>query len=72
MKNIAVSVAMATYNGDKYLRDQLDSIYAQTHSRLEVIVCDDGSIDSTTSILEEYKQKHGLTYIVNESNLKSC
>ena len=61
---------MATYNGDKYLREQLDSIYAQTHPKLEVIVCDDGSVDSTASILEEYRQKYGLTYIVNETNLK--
>jgi glycosyltransferase involved in cell wall biosynthesis len=70
VENIVVSVAMATYNGDKYLREQLDSIYAQTHPKLEVIVCDDGSVDNTASILEEYKQKHGLIYKVNESNLK--
>ncbi|MET0300428.1 MAG: glycosyltransferase family 2 protein, partial [Flavitalea sp.] len=70
MENIVVSVAMATYNGGKYLREQLDSIYGQTHKKLEVIVCDDRSVDNTASILEEYNQKHGLVYQINDTNLK--
>lgn len=34
-----ISIAMATYNGEKYLREQLDSILAQTHQNFEIIVC---------------------------------
>lgn len=55
-----VSVAMATYNGERWLRPQLDSIFAQKGVRLEVVVCDDGSTDGTIAILEEYRQRHGL------------
>jgi glycosyltransferase involved in cell wall biosynthesis len=65
-----VSIAIATYNGAKYLADQLDSIYTQTFSNLEVVVSDDGSKDNTVAILEKYRNKYGLIYHVNENNLK--
>ena len=62
MQNKLVSIAMATYNGEKYLKEQLDSIYAQTYKDIEVIVCDDCSSDKTVEILDEYKEKYGLKY----------
>jgi glycosyltransferase involved in cell wall biosynthesis len=62
-----ISVVVATYNGAKYLAAQLDSIFNQTYSNLEVIVCDDLSTDDTTQILREYEVKHGLRYFVNEA-----
>ena len=65
----SVSIAMATYNGAKYLRDQLESLYSQTIVPDEVIVCDDCSSDGTCEILEEYRQKKGLKYFINEINL---
>ena len=40
-----VSVVMCTYNGEKYLREQMDSILAQTYPIHEIIVCDDCSTD---------------------------
>ena len=52
-----LSLVMATYNGEKYLRDQLDSIYRQTVVPDEVIVVDDNSRDGTVAILEDYKKK---------------
>ena len=64
-----ISIAMPTYNGGKYLREQLDSIYAQTLLPDEVIVVDDCSTDDTIEILEEYRVKHGLKYFQNEQNL---
>ncbi|MCD6653824.1 MAG: glycosyltransferase family 2 protein [Sulfurovum sp.] len=64
-----ISIAMATYNGEKYLKAQLDSIYAQTYKNIEVIVCDDCSSDKTVEILEDYSKKFGLKYFVNETNL---
>lgn len=64
-----ISLAMPTYNGEKYLREQLDSIYNQTLVPDEVVVVDDCSTDGTPAILEEYKQKFGLKYYVNEKNL---
>jgi glycosyltransferase involved in cell wall biosynthesis len=64
-----VSVAIATYNGEKFLRQQLDSIYSQTYKNIEVVVTDDCSTDSTVEILEQYKQEQGLRYLVNEKNI---
>jgi glycosyltransferase involved in cell wall biosynthesis len=64
-----ISIALATYNGAKYLRQQLDSIYAQTYRDIEVIACDDCSADETVSILEEYENKYGLRLYCNEKNL---
>lgn len=60
---------MATYNGERFLREQLDSIYRQTLQPDEVLVVDDCSTDGTVGILEEYHKKYGLKYVVNEHNL---
>lgn len=60
---------MTTYNGEQYLREQLDSIYSQTLQPDEVIVVDDCSSDLTPQILKEYHQKKGLIYFINETNL---
>lgn len=65
-----ISIALATYNGEKYLKEQLDSILAQTISDYEVIVCDDCSSDSTMSFLNEYAKKDSRFKIFqNEKNL---
>lgn len=52
-----ISVAMATYNGEKYLREQMDSILANLSADDEIVVSDDGSDDTTWAILEEYQSK---------------
>ena len=64
-----VSVAMATYNGERWLPEQLDSIYAQTWPELEVVVTDDASTDGTAEILERYARERGLRYEVNPERL---
>jgi glycosyltransferase involved in cell wall biosynthesis len=69
MNRPLVSVAMATYNGERWLRPQLDTIYAQTWSPLEVVVTDDASTDGTAAILAEYARSHGLRYEVSPSRL---
>src|ERR1035437_7615564 len=63
-----ISVAMATYNGEAFLKEQLESIYSQTVQPFEVIVIDDGSRDSTICILEKYQKQRGLKYFVNTEN----
>lgn len=68
-KRCDISIALTTFNGEKFLREQLDSIYAQTLLPTEVIACDDGSSDDTISILEEYKHRYGLNYFVNATPL---
>lgn len=49
-----ISVCMTTYNGEKYLRGQVDSILGQLSNEDELIISDDGSTDSTIRILESY------------------
>lgn len=54
---IRVSVAMVTYNGECYLREQLDSILESIGEQDEVIISDDGSQDDTRLILDEYAKR---------------
>ena len=60
---------MATYNGERFLREQLESLYSQTMPPYEVFVSDDHSTDETHKILEEFNKTHGLKYVVNENPL---
>jgi glycosyltransferase involved in cell wall biosynthesis len=67
----SVSIVLATYNGEKYLREQLSSLFAQTYPLLEIIAVDDCSSDSTVAILREYAATHSILKIYqNEVNLK--
>ena len=52
-----VEIVMATYNGEKYIKEQLDSLLSQSYPDLLVDVCDDGSTDGTVSIVKEYKKR---------------
>lgn len=49
-----VEVLLATYNGERFIRQQLDSILRQSDSRWHLTVSDDGSVDQTPQILDEY------------------
>lgn len=65
-----ISVAMATYNGAKYLPEQMDSILNQTISDIEIIVCDDCSTDKTWEILQSYAANDPRIHCYrNDSNL---
>lgn len=65
-----VDVLLATYNGEKYLKEQIDSILGQTHSDFRLLISDDGSTDDTRKILEEYKNKDSrIQVFFQESNL---
>lgn len=64
-----VVVLLSSYNGEKYIREQLDSILAQEEIIPMIIVRDDGSTDKTCSILDEYQQQGNLTWY-NGENLK--
>lgn len=54
-----VSVALSTYNGERHLREQLDSVLAQAGVELEVVAVDDGSRDGTPAILDEVAARDG-------------
>lgn len=67
------SVALCTYNGEKFLKEQIDSILFQTVPVNEIVVCDDGSTDKTIEILNVYKEKYPNVFRIyqNEKNLRS-
>lgn len=54
MENKSISILMATYNGEKYLRQQLLSLIAQTYPHWQLWIKDDGSTDTTVSIIDEF------------------
>lgn len=67
-----VSVAIATYNGAKYITQQLLSIYNQSHPVDEVVICDDRSTDQTVAIVKSFIEEYSLGnwhIIVNKVNL---
>ncbi|MCE7041096.1 glycosyltransferase family 2 protein [Dyadobacter sp. CY312] len=78
-----VSIVMATYNGERFLREQLDSLINQTYPNTEIVIVDDASTDGTIAILEEYvlsyksirlhKSEKNLGYIKNfEKGILLC
>jgi glycosyltransferase involved in cell wall biosynthesis len=54
---VNISIAMATYNGAKYLQEQLDSFLSQTRRPDELVVCDDDSTDATLDILDAFRRQ---------------
>lgn len=59
---------MPVYNAEKYLRTALDSIINQTYKNIEIVCVDDGSNDSSPSILHEYKAKDSRIHILRQQN----
>ena len=67
-----LSVAICTYNGEKFIEQQLNSILNQSIKVDEIIVCDDQSSDNTISILKKLQEEHNCIVIVeNDTNLRS-
>ncbi len=58
-----VNILMATYNGEKYLKAQLDSLLSQTFDAWQLFACDDGSSDHTYAILQDYASRDGRIHI---------
>ena len=52
-----VNILMATYNGEKYLNEQIDSLLNQTYKNIQIIISDDCSKDSTKNILKQYEEQ---------------
>lgn len=63
-----VQILLSTYNGERYLREQLDSFLSQDiYADTSVLIRDDGSTDGTRAILEEYRDRHGFTVVFGEN-----
>ncbi len=68
MRKEKISVCMACYNGELYIREQIDSILSQLSEKDELIVIDDGSADRTGKIVQEIKDAR-INYVRNASNM---
>lgn len=64
--NSSIAILMATYNGEKFLAEQLDSILGQTYHDWHLYIHDDGSTDHTVAILNDYARKHANNITVLE------
>lgn len=65
-----ISIALATYNGEKYIKEQIDSILNQTYKDIEIVVADDCSKDGTREILSALAAKNSnIKVFFNEKNL---
>ncbi len=63
-----VSVILPVYNVGKYLRQSLDSLISQTLKEIEIICVNDGSVDDSYDILEEYKEKDSRIKVIHKEN----
>lgn len=69
MENKKVAILMSTYNGEKYLKEQIDSLISQTYENIEIYIRDDGSKDNTVKIVKEYKEKYKNITLIEGKNL---
>ena len=70
MRDPLISIALCTYNGERFVREQLDSLVNQTYKNIEIIAVDDHSSDQTFAILENYKSKFkNIRTFQNNANL---
>lgn len=66
-----ISVVLPVYNGEKYLKESIESIIAQTYENWELIIMDDCSTDSSADISKKYAAKDSrIHYFCNDTNLK--
>lgn len=69
-----INILMSTYNGERYLAEQLDSILGQTYTDWRLFVRDDGSKDNTIEILRKYAAAHPeqIRLSLDNENLGAC
>jgi len=66
-----IEVLLATFNGEQFLREQIDSVLAQENVCLRILARDDGSTDGTVAILQEYAQRFPQRFRLLEDGIKT-
>ena len=64
-----VAVLMSTYNGEKYLREQVKSIFQQEQVKVSLYVRDDGSTDNTIKIINELQKEYDNIFLIKGENI---
>ncbi|MBB1063148.1 glycosyltransferase family 2 protein [Limosilactobacillus fastidiosus] len=67
----AVAILMSTFNGEKYLSSQIDSIIKQTYKNWHLYIRDDGSSDGTRDIIQQYSNKYSNITFFNKNNMEN-
>lgn len=68
LRMATVTVLMSTYNGEKYLEEQIDSIVKQEGVNVKILVRDDGSTDGTQKMLDQFQEK-GILHWYQEQRI---
>ena len=71
LNNPKISVIVASYNYEQYIRETLDSLINQTYKNFEVVVVDDGSKDNSVSVVKEYVNKYDNVFLFTHENGKN-
>ena len=66
--NDLISVIIPIYNGEKYVKQALDSVINQTYNNLEIIIINDGSTDNSLNIIKDYQSKDKRIVIIDKQN----
>ena len=68
MSKPLVTILLSTYNGERYLEKQLNSLISQTYNNIEILIIDDASTDNTRLILKQYQDNDKISISLNEIN----
>ena len=66
-----ISILLATYNGERYIAGQIESVLAQTYQDFKLYICDDKSTDGTYSIITEYAARYPGKIIATQNEVNS-
>jgi glycosyltransferase involved in cell wall biosynthesis len=69
MSHPLISIVLCSYNGERFIKEQIDSILHQTYSHIELIISDDASTDSTARILNQYKSNDKVKLFFQQENI---
>ncbi|GIZ29508.1 hypothetical protein TUM12149_34780 [Morganella morganii] len=68
MTNPLISICLPAYNTESFITDCIESLLSQTYENIEILICDDGSTDSTKEKLEKYKLHYKIKIYHNDTN----
>ena len=69
MEDKKVAILMSTYNGEKYIKEQIDSLLSQDYKDIKIYIRDDGSKDETVNIVKKYQESNDNIILIEGKNL---